>query len=347
MNIPRSILALAILFFSLYSNAADKLTVIHSLNPNAGDGSGPTGTLFMDKAGNLYGDSTSGVVFQLTSNGSGGWNYNVLSTCCAYGLGGIVMDNAGNLYGTTFFGELFELSPTTSGPWTFSIPFTFSGSDAGIQSSLIIDAAGNLYGASSNGGPSNLGYVFELSPTSGGWVLTHLHDYSGTDGAEGAGADGAYPDASLVMDASGNLFGTASQGGPSNFGVVFEVMRTSTGWKSRDIHAFTGLGFDGAYPNAPMVFDSAGNLYGITAGGGMTNECTVENANGCGTAFELIPNGNTWKEVILHNFKAQGDGGVPGGVIRDANDNLFGGALFGGPFNNAGVIFELSPTSAK
>jgi uncharacterized repeat protein (TIGR03803 family) len=242
-------------------------------------------------------------------------------------------------------GYVFELSPT-SGGWVLTHLHDFSGTDgaegagaAGLVPGVIMDSHGDLYGATYAGGASNAGVVFKLHKTASGWNESILHVFTG--------ADGAYPDASLVMDASGNLFGTASQGGPSNFGVVFEVMRTSTGWKSRDIHAFTGLGFDGAYPNAPMVFDSAGNLYGITAGGGMTNECTVENANGCGTAFELIPNGNTWKEVILHNFKAQGDGGVPGGVIRDANDNLFGGALFGGPFNNAGVIFELSPTSAK
>jgi hypothetical protein len=92
-----------------------------------------------------------------------------------------------------------------------------------------------------------------------------------------------------------------------------------------------------------LVIDSAGNLYGTTAAGGTSDECTVGIANGCGTAFELTPSGTHWKETILHNFLSKGDGGVPGGVISDASGNLYGGALFGGRYNNAGTIFELTP----
>jgi uncharacterized repeat protein (TIGR03803 family) len=353
----------------------------------------------MDQAGNLYGGGTSGTVFQLTPNGSGGWNYNVLATCCPYVLGSLVMDHAGNIYGTTYFAEVFELSPTASGPWTLSIPYIFSGgSDGGLASPLIIDAAGNLYGANSGGGASDLGYIFELSPVSGGgWSLTHLHDFSGSDGAEGAGAggivpgiimdshgdiygatyfggasnngvvfrlhksagvwnefvlhqftgaDGTNPDAPLVMDASGNLFGTTSAGGAYGLGVAFETSRASGRWQTRVLHHFAGLSIDGAYPNAAMLIDPAGNLYGTTAGGGTGNACTVGNANGCGTAFELQPHGNGWKEITLHNFLAQGDGGAPGGIIRDAAGNLYGGALFGGPYS-AGVVFELTPPAGK
>ncbi|HWY22154.1 MAG TPA: choice-of-anchor tandem repeat GloVer-containing protein [Candidatus Acidoferrum sp.] len=392
MKISRiSLVILAVAFaLSVPLHAVDKLTVLHSLNPNNGDGSGPTGGLFMDNAGNLYGGGTSGNIFKLTPDGSGGWTYSVLSTCCSYALGSFVMDQAGSLYGTTFFGEVFQLSPSGSGSWTETT--IFSGQ---LVSPLIIDSAGNLYGQTAGGGSNNLGFIMELSPVSGGgWLMTDLHDFSGPDGAGGAGAagivpglmmdfsgdmygttfnggtnndgvvfklhktssgwrevvlhnfkgtDGLNPDAPLVMDAAGNLYGTTSDGGANGFGVVFETSRLTGTWQTRVLHAFAGLNVDGAYPNAALLIDSSGNLYGTTAAGGTSNECTVGYANGCGTAFELTPQGAHWKETILHNFLSKGDGGVPGGVISDASGNLYGGALFGGPYQNAGVVFELSP----
>jgi len=89
--------------------------------------------------------------------------------------------------------------------------------------------------------------------------------------------------------------------------------------------------------------DQAGNLYGGTAAGGTSDECTVANANGCGTASELQTRNGAWREIILHNFQSKGDRGVPGGVISDSAGNLYGSAMFGGPFGNAGVVFELTP----
>ena len=137
MKILRILLAIlaAAFAFSVQVHAADKLTVLHSLNPNNGDGSGPTGGLFMDQAGNLYGGGTSGTVFKLAPDGSGGWTYSVLSTCCPYIIGPLVMDQAGNLYGTTFFGEVFQLSPSGSGSWTATAIFTGQ-----LVSPLIIDS---------------------------------------------------------------------------------------------------------------------------------------------------------------------------------------------------------------
>jgi uncharacterized repeat protein (TIGR03803 family) len=177
--------------------------------------------------------------------------------------------------------------------------------------------------------------VFKIHKTSSGWHQVVLHNFSGTDGTN--------PDAPLVRDAAGNLYGTTSAGGAYGFGVAFETSVSSGTWQTRVLHNFAGLYVDGAYPNAAMIIDAAGNLYGTTAAGGTSNECTVGNANGCGTAFELSLQGTHWRETILHNFLSKGDGGVPGGVISDASGNLFGGALFGGRYQNAGVIFELSP----
>ena len=392
MKIPSLVLTLltAVFVFNGQVYGVDKLTVLHSLNPQNGDGSGPTGGLYRDKAGNLYGGGTSGSIFKVAPDGSGGWTFTVLSNCCAYTMGPPVMDQAGNLYVSTYFGDVYQISPSGSGQWTATA--IFSGQ---LVSPLIIDAAGNLYGQSAGGGSNNKGFVLELSPAAGGgWTMTDLHDFSGPDGAGGSGAagivpglvmdsagdiygatyaggtgnegvvfrmhrtpsgwhqvvlhsfsgaDGMNPDAPLVLDAGGNLYGSASQGGTYGFGVVFETSLINGAWRTRVLYNFAGYPLDGGYPNAAMILDTAGNLYGITAGGGSSFSCTVENANGCGTAFKLTPKGRHWKETILHDFLSEGDGGAPGGVVSDASGNLYGGTLFGGPYQSAGIIFELTP----
>ena len=385
----RMVLTIFSLLWSMHTMAAVKETVLHSLNPSKGDGSGPAGPLFMDKAGNFYGGTDSGAVFQLSPKGSGGYNYNVISTCCEYGLGGFVMDASGNLYGTTYFGNVFELSPTTSGQWAYTLVYGFNVN----VSDLTIDASGNLYGAAAYSGAYGDGYIFELSHASGSWVLTDLFDFNGTDGAEGSGAagfvpgvifdgqgnlygatygggasgdgvvfklqnnsgswsdtvlhnftgaDGANPVAKLVMDASGNLFGTASEGGAHGSGSVFETTLVGSTWVTYDLYDFAGYPNDGAYPDAPLVVASPGILYGVTAAGGPVNECTIETSNGCGTAFKMQVYKGHGRETILHGFQSAGDGGDPGGVIEDSSGNLFGAAMFGGS-RNAGVVFELIP----
>ena len=285
MKISRISLAIlaAAFVLSVQVHAVDKLTVLHSLNPNNGDGSGPTGGLFMDQAGNLYGGGTSGAVFKLTPDGSGGWTYSVLSTCCPYIIGPLVMDQAGNLYGTTFFGDVFQLSPSGSGSWAATT--IFSGQ---LVSPLIIDSAGNLYGQTAGGGSNNDGFILELSPVSGGgWLMTDLHDFSGLDGAGGAGAGGIVP--GLIMDSTGDIYGATLFGGANNDGVVFRLHKTSSGWHEVVLHSFNGA--DGLNPDAPLVMDAAGNLYGTTSAGG---------ANGFGVVFETSRSSGTWQTRVLH-----------------------------------------------
>src|ERR1019366_7374688 len=139
---------------------------------------------------------------------------------------GLVFDAAGNLYGTTLYGgtyaygTAFELTPAGGGTWTEQVLHNFNsdGTDGNHpHAELILDAVGNLYGTTTNGGNIGYGTAFELTPTAGGtWTEQVLHNF-------GSGTDGANPYAGLVRDAAGNLFGTTNSGGTNNYGTVFEI----------------------------------------------------------------------------------------------------------------------------
>lgn len=197
------------------------------------DGSIPDGGVIVDNnSGNLYGTTTyggslaNGTVFQLTPSGSG-WAENILSSFQEGGstpVGGLIFDQ-GNLYGTTSDvrigtnGSVFELMPS-GGNWVFTLLYRFGNagdSPAGPYSSLTMDAAGNLYGTTyRDGGAGDYGSVFKLTPGNGGWTYTDLHDFTG-------GSDGAFPVSNVVLDAGGNLYGTASAGGAYGYGVIWEI----------------------------------------------------------------------------------------------------------------------------
>ena len=404
---------LTFLCVAIFAQAGDKYTVLRTFNTSAG-GVLPAGELLMDSAGNLYGTDTQGghnnggTIFELIPNGQGGFTYKELYECsqtfdCTLPVGSLVMDTAGNLYGSSLFGHIFEISKTSSGSWTASVLYDF-GAEIAPPSSVILDAAGNLYGINPTGGVSNLGYVFELSPSQGGWSLTHLHDFHGSDGAAttgntenqvgglildslgnlyGAtvaggtsknctggcgvvfelsnnsgkwtetvlrslsGSDGANPIAPLLMDANGDLYGTASNGGARGFGSVFKTSRASGAWQTQVLHSFTGVHLDGEFPDSALVLDPSGNIYGTTeAGGADLKSCQVWNDNGCGMVFELSPNGAQWKESILKAFSGGTDGAFPQGVVLDGKGNLFGAAQAGGRLFE-GLVFEISPAGAQ
>jgi uncharacterized repeat protein (TIGR03803 family) len=205
---------------------------LHSFG-HGSEGTDPSGTPVLDSAGNLYGTAGfggpdgAGSVFQMTPSGSG-WTLNVLTGFPQSGdgfrpYGGVILDHAGNVYGTTSSGgtggggTVFMLG---AGTWNFSLLYSLSG-DYGPTASLIMDAAGNLYGTTPGGGAYQNGSVFKLTPSGAGWIYTALHDFTG-------GSDGEDPDGSLLLDADGNLYGTASSGGSGvncsfGCGVVFEI----------------------------------------------------------------------------------------------------------------------------
>jgi len=198
------------------------------------DGSQPWAGLIFDNLGNLYGTTftggtyNAGTVFQLTPSGSG-WIENVLYSFQegndgAGPAGGLIFDSAGNLYGTASVGgagnggTAFQLTPSKgAGPWTFTLVYVFSGDNYyGPAGTLVMDAAGNLYGTTYQDGANLCGSVFKLTPTNGGWAYTNLHDFT-------CSSDGGFPAGNVTFDANGNLYSTASQFGTHGYGTVWEI----------------------------------------------------------------------------------------------------------------------------
>ena len=175
------------------------------------------------------------------------------------------------------------------------------------------------------------GTVFEMTPKEGGgWTEKVLHNF-------GNGTDGAYPEAGLIFDAAGNLYGTTAYGGPHGYGTVFEMTPNgSGGWTEKVLHYF-GNGSDGLSPYSGLIFDAVGNLYGMTMGGGSSDN---------GTVFELTPSeGGNWTEKVLHNFGGYNgpNGCFPSsGLIFDAAGNLYGTTTQGGD-HGVGIVFEMTP----
>jgi uncharacterized repeat protein (TIGR03803 family) len=329
-----------------------------------GSGYSPISVIF-DGAGNLYGTldyggsgvcpnrtDGCGTVFELSPNANGGWTRKTLHNFPMNGSDGyypeakLILDAAGNLYGTTLYGgsrhygTVYELMPQANGKWTEKILHTFSndGTDGKYPwAGLLLDAAGNLYGTTFEGGTFTVcaggcGVVFELSPAENGkWTESILLDF-------GSGYTDAYtPDnGSLIIDSAGNLYGTSGGGGTYGSGTVFELSPAAGGsWTETTLYNFGAAG-DGSFPQGGVAFDSAGNLYGTTTAGG---------AYGFGTAFQLTPaGGGNWTETIIHSFDVEtGDGTLPrADVILDSAGNVYGTTLEGGA-SDIGMVFELSP----
>jgi uncharacterized repeat protein (TIGR03803 family) len=171
-------------------------------------------------------------------------------------------------------GTVYELSPSEGGYWSETVLHNFNGNDGSVPwDSLILDPAGNLYGTTSEGGTYSEGTVFELSPNDGGWTETVLHSF------QFDGHDGYLPVAPLILDPTGNLFGTTYAGGMNRDGTVFELSPRQGGWSEAVLYN-VGNGNGGADIFGGVVMDRAGDLYGNTAAGGLYSY---------GTAFELTP----------------------------------------------------------
>ncbi len=213
-------------------------------------------------------------------------------------------------------------------------------------SGLVADPAGNLYGTASNDAASGtggaFGVVFEVNPSSDTESALYTFCPNGLPCL-----DGSTPDAALVMDSAGNLYGTTQYGGANNDGTVFELSpqpsggcpansNQGNGWCETVLYSFTG-GADGTAPIAALIMDSAGNLYSTTSSGA---------TNSCGSVFELSPaSGGAWTETTLYDFTGGStDGCTPkSAVTLDSNGNLYGATYSGGNATNYGTVYELNP----
>ena len=265
---------------------------------------------------------------------------------------GLIADHAGNLYGTTNaggafnLGTVFKLTPPPTGQtsWTETVLASLDGTwGANPYGGLLADSAGNLYGTTSLGGQSGKAcgsdycgtVVYKLAPPAAGqttWTETVLASFEGTQGAD--------PNAALIADSAGNLYGTTTYGGASGAGTVFKLTPPAAGqtaWTESVLVSFNET--NGALPFAGLIADRAGNLYGTTEAGG---------ASGAGTVFKLTPpaEGQTaWTETVLLSFNGTDGEGPRAALIADSAGNLYSTTPYSGS-SGAGTVFKLAPPAA-
>ena len=314
------------------------------------DGGEPNGGMVFDAEGNLYSTTSNGgpqgfgTVFQLVPNPSGEWVLNLALDTGSHT--GLAIDPAGNLFGLG--AGAFELSPDPDG-WTYQQIYGFQKEhDPGtFYSPMILDDAGNLYGASVGGGngppkcpgSGSCGTVFKLHPNPDGtWTEHLLHKFAAWDD------DGRYATGGVTRDAAGNLYGTTLEGGSHRnggrcrvgCGTIYKLARQPDGrWREDILYNFP-KDHDGLFPSAAPTLDAAGNLYGTTEEGG-DPVCT------CGVIYKLTHNpDDTCTYTVLHRFHGT-DGRDPAApMVMDKKGNLYGTTISGGP-GGKGVVFKVTP----
>jgi len=307
-----------------------KEKILHSFAGGTSDGEYPKAELLLDRAGNLYGTaayggaSNNGVVYRIDTNRAETVLYSFkggMKDGCDP-LGSLAKDKAGNLYGATYLcgssngGTVFKV--TARGKETVLHSFAGGAGDGEYPyyGRMLLDASGNLYGVTYQGGASNNGVVYKLSPRG---KLTLLHSFAG--GTE----DGCEPDVAPIMDKRGNLYGTTSGCGAEGAGTVWRLSPDGT---EKILSSSVGAAsFSG------VVRDGEGNLDGTDYSGG---------AYDCGSVWKLGPAG---KLTTLYDFPGSHDGCYPtGSLLLDAKGNLFGVSYYGGA-DDLGTVWTLRPGS--
>jgi uncharacterized repeat protein (TIGR03803 family) len=308
-------------------------TVLHSFAGGATDGSFPTAGLIQGRDGNFYGTTGNGgptgggTVFKITPSGVETVIFSFIGTD-GIGPAGLVQGGDGNFYGTTsgggpnFNGTVFKVTP--AGAMTILHSFAGGTDGRGSSAALIQGSDGNFYGTTGNGGTSDNGTVFMITPAG---VETVLHSFAG------GAADGYSPLGALIQGSDGNFYGTTLYGGPSGSGTVFKI---TSGGVETVLHSFTGGTTDGSYPYAALIQGRDGNLYGTTSNGGTSNN---------GTVFKITPGG---VETVLHSFTGGAtDGSIPvAALIQGGDGNLYGTNYSGGT-SNSGNFIKITPTGTE
>lgn len=294
------------------------------------DGNSPSENLVIDSAGNIYGvtilggANDLGTVFRFNPATS------TMTTLASFNgtngsvpFAGLTIDSAGNLFGTTLEGganakgTVFKIAAGTSTIVTLG---SFDGTNGSTPyGGVILDSAGNLFGAARVGGASDDGAIYKVA--AGTTTITLLKSF---DGANGNSTTGSEPRAKLLLLANGDLVGTTSRGGPTDDGTVFRYTPISDTLTT--VLSFDGSNGDG--PSSGLIADAAGNLYGVTSSGG---------ANDNGVVYR-ITNGAT--AVVASIAGAQGRS-PRGDLTVDADGSLIGAANAGGNADN-GTVFKLS-----
>ncbi len=342
----------------------------------APDAANVRGTLVADDTGSLYGTSIQGggygggmcfngacgAVFKLAP-GASGYEESVIYSFRgdADGWrpdGNLVVARAGLLYGVTVdggasggqgYGTIFSLTPGPTG-YVHRVVHRFAGGTDGIAplAGLIPGGRGVFFGTTANGGsaacPGGCGTVFRFSRVGRRYVETVLYAFH-------AGTDGSHPEAGLRVDRAGNLYGTTYNGGGSaqcngGCGTVFRLTPSRGGYDENVLYAFAGAA-DGAYPQASLIADAHGDMYGTTFEGGGT-VCNF--GTGCGTVFELTPRRAGYAESLIYRFALPSDtndGYNPvAELVQDASGSLYGTTLGGGSadYSGYGTVFRLTPS---
>lgn len=296
--------------YAAYPNGV--ITPLYDFTTGA-DGGFPVGGLTADAEGNLYGTAAGGgdilasacpgsgtgcgVVFELvkgaTTYGQVVWTYTVLYTfptdgSASYPLSPVTLDSYGNVYGTTYYGgasaacgsvgcgTVFKLRKPAAGQtqWTASTVYEFTGGSDGASpaNGVIFDSSGNLYGGTNAGGTYDAGTIYQLTPSNGGYTEKTLYTMNSIRGQY------LPPGSNLLLDASGNLWGTAELGAKDGNGTVFELIANT--WKYKEVHKFAG-GLDSETPAGSLTLDSKGNIWGTTYG--------INLSTAGGSIFEITP----------------------------------------------------------
>jgi uncharacterized repeat protein (TIGR03803 family) len=346
-------LGIAVLLFATTAAKAQTLTPLYEFQGSA-DGESPNGVI-RDSAGNLYGTTIAGgqtifgTVFKLNPSGVKTILYNFTGgTDGGEPHGSLVRDAQGNLYGTTEYGGdlnalcagmqgcgvVFKISPT--GRETVLHRFTGKADGGQPLAGLTIDSGGNLYGTTAGGANSSCDYfavgcgvVFKIDSAH---KLTVLYSFAG-------GSDGGVPEPRLILDSSGNIYGSTTGVGAGDQGTIFKLDPSG---HETILLAFAGT--NGSQPYGSLALDGKGNLYGTTYGGGNLNDGNT--GFGCGIVFELKPDG---QEPILNVFTGGGSGWGPvAGLLRDKKGNLYGTAALGGEGTDCcGVAFKVTPNGVE